>query len=126
MISVKNAQHGCPIYVTLADMLGSIPRGHDAMIKVIQKNISKILNHHVTEEQTKTIIAVINIINQEKEIPTDGIISNGLMPGSSFYDIVQNIHGFVQSVDISMSHDMSYPIEHIITIHLCSNEMIKF
>jgi hypothetical protein len=101
------------------------PKGA-SMIKAIQKSISKILNHHVTEEQTKVILAVISIIDHQNEIkiPNEGIISNGITPGAPFYDIVQNIHGVIQSVDVSMSHDMSYPVEHIITIHLCSNEMI--
>lgn len=97
------------------------------MIKAIQKSISKILNYHVTEEQTKTILAVISIVDHKNEIkiPNEGIISNGITPGAPFYDIIQNVHGIINSVEVSISNDMSYPIEHIITIHLYSNEMIK-
>ena len=97
------------------------------MIKAIQKSISKIIEKNITHKQTKTILAVISVIDHQHQIkiPNEEIISNGITPGAPFYDIVQNVHGFIESVDISTSHNMSYPIEHIITIRLHSNEMIK-
>ena len=90
------------------------------MIKAIQKSISKILKIDITKKQTKIILAVISAVGYKHQIPDYGLIANEMTPGAQFHDISRDLHGVIESIDISMSQDPQHCVEQTIIIRLLS------
>ena len=94
------------------------------MIKTIQKNINKILGTKITDQQTRTILAVISAIGYRKKskIPDYGLIANEMTPGGQSYDIARDIHGVIDSIDVSTNQSPGLSVKQTITIRLFNDD----